>query len=124
MSTRLRAATRATFGELFPRITRVEDVRVQALQALAELDAGRGATPFLDTLASAAAALPPDASPRLEHVAYGNGALEMRVVASDMPALENYQRALAEARLPVQLVSVESRAGGAVGLLRIGGQDD
>jgi general secretion pathway protein L len=119
-----RAATRATFGELFPQITRVEDVRVQALQALDELEAGRGGTPFLDTLASAAAALPPDASSRLEHVGYGNGALEIRIVASDMPALESYQRALAEASLAVQLVSVESRDGGAVGLLRIGGGRD
>jgi general secretion pathway protein L len=119
-----RAATRATFGELFPQITRVEDVRVQALQALAELDDGRGATPFLDTFASAAAALPADATPRLEHLGYGNGALEMRVVARDMAALESYQQALAAARLGVRLMSVESRDGGAVGLLRIGGAGD
>jgi general secretion pathway protein L len=119
-----RIATRTSFGELFPGITRVEDVRVQALQALAELDDGRGATPFLDTFASAAAALPADATPRLEHLGYGNGALEMRVVARDMSALESYQQALAAARLGVRLMSVESRDGGAVGLLRIGGAGD
>jgi len=119
-----RAATRTTFGELFPQVTRVEDVRVQAQQALAELEAARGGTPFLDTLASAAAALPPDAPPRLEQVSYGDGALEMRVIARDMPALERYQQALSTARLAVQLMSVESSEGAAVGVLRIGGGHD
>lgn len=117
-----RDATLVTFGELFPQVTRVEDVRVQAMQALAELEAGRSAgAPFLDALAQAAAAVPPEALPRFEHVGYGNGALELRVVARDMTALEQYQQALADARLAVQLMSVESRDGGAVGLLRLGG---
>lgn len=117
-----RAASTATFRELFPGITRVEDARVQAMQALAEIDAARVAgTPFLDALAEAAAALPADAGSRFERIAYGNGALELRVRARDMQALEQYQQALSTASLAVQLVSVESREGGAVGLLRIGG---
>jgi general secretion pathway protein L len=117
-----RAETLATFQELFPLVTRVEDVRVQAMQALAELDATRSAGPqFLDALAQAAAGMPADAGMRLEHIGYGNGALELRVVAPDMSVLERYQQSLADARLPVQLVSVEARESKAVGLLRIGG---
>ncbi len=115
------AQTLETFHVLFPQITRVEDVRVQAMQALAELDAQQaGGAPFLELLAAAAGALPGDAAPRFESVAYGDGALELRVGARDMAALERYQQALAGAGQPVQLMSVETRDDGAVGLLRIG----
>lgn len=118
-----RAQTLETFQALFPRITRVEDIRVQAAQALAELEAGadRGA-PFLELLATAASALPADAAPSFESVGYSEGSLEIRVGARDMTALERYQQALAGAHLPVQLVSVETREDGAVGLIRIGSQ--
>ncbi len=55
-----------------------------------------------------------------ESASYGNGALELRVRADDMAALERYQQTLAATALPVQLLSVENRESAAVGLLRVG----
>jgi general secretion pathway protein L len=128
LATRLaqeQARTLETFRELFPGITRVEDVRAQATQALAELAArGPAQAPFLDLLATAGAGITQGAADGLilESLSYGNGALELRVRALDMGALERYQQTLAAARLPVQLLSVESRDNRAVGLLRVGAQ--
>ena len=112
-----------TFRAMFPHITRVEDVRVQAAQALAEAAASQSqAAPFLDLFATAGQGLV--ASPadglQLESASYGNGALELRVRANDMSSLERYQQALSSGALPVQLLSVETRDDKAVGLLRVG----
>jgi len=117
------ASTLGTFHALFPAISRVQDVRVQATQALAErVSAQRTQTPFLDLLAVAGEPLVADAAGglQLETLAYNNGALELRVRARDMTALEGYQQSLAGAQLPVTLLSVESRDDKAIGLLRIG----
>ncbi len=117
-----RARTEAVFREMFPQVTRIEDVRAQAQQALAEAAAAtHQGTPFLDLLAAAGQGLADRAADDLqfESASYGNGALELRVRAKDMPALEHYQQTLAAA-LPVQLLSVENRDSAAVGLLRVG----
>lgn len=118
-----RTATEALFREMFPGITRIEDVRVQATQALAGAAAGAALGPsFLELLAAAGQGLSQQANDGLafESASYGNGALELRVLANDMAALERYQQALAAAALPVQLLSVENRDARAMGLLRVG----
>jgi general secretion pathway protein L len=115
--------TLGTFRELFPGVTRVEDVRAQATQALNEIAArGPVRAPFLDLLATAGAGIAGGTADGLvlESVTYGNGALEVRVRAQDMGGLERYQQALADAAVAVQLLSVESRDKRAIGLLRIG----
>jgi general secretion pathway protein L len=117
------ADTLASFRAMFPHISRVEDVRVQATQALAAQAATRElGAPFLDLLAAAGQGLmnSPADGLQLESASYGNGALEMRVRANDMTALERYQQSLAGAQIPVQLLSVETRDDKAVGLLRVG----
>lgn len=117
------ANTEGLFRTMFPTVTRIEDVRVQATQALADAaeNAAQG-PPFLDLLAAVGQQLAAQGANDLsfESVNYGNGALELRVLAKDMAALERYQQALAAAALPVQLLSVENRDARAVGLLRVG----
>lgn len=117
------ADTEALFRRMFPDITRIEDVRVQATQALADAaaDAAQG-PPFLDLLSTAGQGLVAQGAGELsfESANFGNGALELRVLAKDMAALERYQQALAAVALPVQLLSVENRDARAVGLLRVG----
>lgn len=118
-----RAGTLSTFHEMFPDIKRVQDVRVQAAQALAEASEARNTqAPFLELLGAAGGPLVNVANNRLllESASYGNGALELRVRADDMTVLEGYQQALVGQQLPVSLLSVESRDDKAVGLLRIG----
>jgi general secretion pathway protein L len=114
------ARTAALFRSMFPQVTRIEDVRTQATQALAAAAAARQGTPFLDLFAAAGQGLSPQDGLRFESASYGNGALELRVRADDMAALERYQQTLAAAALPVQLLSVENREEAAVGLLRVG----
>lgn len=117
------AQTLSTFQAMFPAIKRVQDVRVQATQALAErASAQRTQTPFLELLSVAGQPLTAvaDGSLQLETLAYSNGALELRVRARDMTALEGYQQSLAGAQLPVTVLSVETRDDKAIGLLRIG----
>lgn len=120
---RERTQTEALFREMFPAITRIEDVRVQAGQALADAAlAAHESTPFLDLLAATGQMLAQQAGGGLvfESVSYGNGALELRVRANDMAALETYQQSLSANALPVQLLSIENRDDEAVGLLRVG----
>lgn len=117
------ARTEEIFRTMFPQVSRIEDVRVQAQQALAEAAANtREGTPFIELFAAAGQALGAQAAGELsfESASYGNGALELRVRARDMAALERYQQALSGAALPVQLLSVENREAAAVGLLRVG----
>ena len=115
------ARTAALFRSMFPQITRIEDVRVQAAQALAAAAASaRQGTPFLDLFAAAGQGLSAPDGLRFESASYGNGALELRVRADDITALERYQQTLAATALPVQLLSVENRESAAVGLLRVG----
>ncbi|MGE3773932.1 MAG: type II secretion system protein GspL [Gammaproteobacteria bacterium] len=115
------ARTETLFREMFPQVTRIEDVRAQATQALAAVAASaRQGKPFLDLLAAAGQGLSQQGGLRFESASYGNGALELRVRADDMAALERYQQTLAASALPVQLLSVENRDAAAVGLLRVG----
>ena len=126
LEARLAATQTATldlFHAMFPGVTRVEDIRVQATQALAEHAAAqRQGAPFLDLLAAAGQGMTQQAADglQLESASYGNGALELRVRANDMSALERYQQSLATATLPVQMLSVENRDRQAVALLRVG----
>ncbi|HMM75839.1 MAG TPA: type II secretion system protein GspL [Gammaproteobacteria bacterium] len=115
------ARTEALFREMFPQVTRIEDVRAQATQALAAAAASaRRGRPFLDLLAAAGQGLAQQGGLHFESASYGNGALELRVRAEDMAALERYQQTLAASALPVQLLSIENRDAAAVGLLRVG----
>jgi len=115
------ARTEALFRTLFPQVTRIEDVRAQATQALAAAAASaRQGKPFLDLFAAAGQGLAAQGGLHFESASYGNGALELRVRAEDMAALERYQQTLAAATLSVQLLSVENREQAAVGLLRVG----
>lgn len=118
-----RARTEALFREMFPQVTRIEDVRAQATQLLAEAAAaGSQGAPFLALFAAAGQGAAQQAADGLvfESASYGNGALELRVRAADMAALERYQQGLSAAALPVALLSVEKRDAAAVGLLRVG----
>lgn len=122
--TAARQTTEAVFRDMFPHITRIEDVRAQAGQALADAAAAataRGPS-FVDLFAAAGQALSAHATGDMsfESASYGNGTLELRVRAKDMAMLEGYQQALGSADLPVQLLSVENRGTETVGLLRVG----
>jgi type II secretory pathway component PulL len=108
---------------LFPRITRVVDVRAQATQALAELTASAGqGGDFLDLLAKAGEPLLAPATDQLSlaSISFERGALELRVRAPDMPSIERYQQRLAQTALPVTTLSVEKRDDGAEASVRIG----
>ncbi len=119
----VQSQTQSTFHELFPRITRVVDVRAQATQALAELTASAGqGGDFLDLLAKAGEPLLAPATDKLSlaSISFERGALELRVRAPDMPSIERYQQRLEQTALPVTTLSVEKRDDGAEASVRIG----
>ena len=118
-----RAATEQSFREIFPAVPRLVDARVQASQALAELAAragGGGAFPRLLAVAGAPLVAPDAQGLSLVSLGYEREALEVRIAAPDMPAIERYQRQLRDGPVPVATLSVERRSDGAEATLRLG----
>lgn len=118
-----KARTERSFREIFPDIPRLVDARVQASQALAELAAragGGGDFPRLLTLAGAPLVAPGATGLSLVSLGYERGALEIRLAAPDMTAIERYQQQLRDGSAPVTTLSIERHTDGVEAALRLG----
>lgn len=118
---RLAADIETTFRATFPGLTRVVDPRAQAEQQLARLRYGQAAG-FLDLLGRAGPVIRSDEQLQVEAIDFRDGALEVRLSAPGVSALDTLEQRLQAVDLDASVQSASLGPEGADGRVVIRGR--